>query len=125
MLFVMLVALLVGVSGCTGGARATSWTGLTVVDGTVYAADLDKIAALDAATSETLWTFPEDTQNDPRGVFQATPTVGEGYVIAASQVPPYGPSQALPAALPAPMSKAAPSAVASSSSATTMAMSMR
>jgi outer membrane protein assembly factor BamB len=89
-LFALLAVLLVGVSGCTGGARATSWTGLTIVDGTVYAADLDKIAALDAATGETLWTFPEDTQNDPRGIFQATPVVGEGYVIAASQVPPRG-----------------------------------
>jgi outer membrane protein assembly factor BamB len=89
-LFALLTALLVGVSGCTGGARATSWTGLTIVDGTVYAADLDKIVALDAATGETLWTFPQDPQEDYRGLFQATPTVGEGYVIAPSQVPPRG-----------------------------------
>ena len=90
MLFVMLAALLVGVSGCTGGARATSWTGLTVVDGTVYAADLDKIVALNPADGEIVWTFPEDPENDSRGLFQATPTLGEGYVIAASQVPPRG-----------------------------------
>lgn len=87
-LFALLAALLVGVSGCTGGVRATSWTGLTVVGNTVYAADLDKVVALDAATGEIVWTFPADPREDSRGLFQALPTVGEGYVIAASQVPP-------------------------------------
>lgn len=89
-LYAALAALLVGVSGCTGGIQATSWTGLTIVGDTLYAADLDKVVALNAATGETVWAFPADPKADSRGLFQVLPTVGEGYVIAASQVPPRG-----------------------------------
>jgi len=89
-LFAVLAALLAGTSGCTGGIQATSWTGLTVVNSTVYAADLDKVVALNAATGEVMWAFPADPKKDSRGIFQVLPTIGEGYVIAPSQVPPRG-----------------------------------
>lgn len=89
-LFAVWAALLAGTSGCTGGIQATSWTGLAVSNGTVYAADLDKVVALDATTGKVLWAFPANPKEDPRGIFQALPTIGEGYVIAPSQVPPRG-----------------------------------
>lgn len=83
----MLAAVILSVSGCTGGVRASSWTGLTVVDERLYAADLEQVVALNAADGEPLWAFPEDPKKDGRGAFYVTPAVGEGYVIVASYVP--------------------------------------
>ncbi len=65
-----------------------SWTGLTVVGETMYAADVEQIRALNAADGKILWSFPENPQdnNSNRGVFYIAPTVGEGLVIVASQI---------------------------------------
>lgn len=87
----VLVALIVSVSGCTGGAvRPTSWTGLTVVGEVLYAADLEQIVALNAADGKPLWVFPQDPKEDKRGIFYVTPAVDEALVIVASQIPASG-----------------------------------
>jgi len=87
----MLAVLLSGVSGCAGGVvRPTSWTGLTVAEDRLYAADLKQVVALDAADGELLWAFPEDPKESNRGLFYATPAVDDERVIVASQVPPAG-----------------------------------
>ena len=48
----VMAALLLATSGCAGGARAASWTGLTIAGDTLYAADLEqaraRVAALEA-----------------------------------------------------------------------------
>jgi outer membrane protein assembly factor BamB len=64
-----------------------SWTGLTAVGERLYAADLTQVVVLDAATSDRVWSFPNDPQEDGRGVFYVTPAVDEEYVVVASQVP--------------------------------------
>jgi eukaryotic-like serine/threonine-protein kinase len=87
----MLTVLLLGVSGCTGAARPTSWTGLTVVGDSLYAADLQQIVVLNTADGETTgWAFPQDPAEDRRGSFYVTPAVEEGIVFVASQVPASG-----------------------------------
>lgn len=83
----MLAALLLATSGCAGGARASSWTGLTVVGDRLYAADLQQARAMDAASGDTLWTFPRDPEESNQGLFYATPAVSEGgQVFFASQL---------------------------------------
>jgi outer membrane protein assembly factor BamB len=82
----ILAALLLGVSGCAGGVRATSWTGMTVVGDRLYAADLEQVVALSAADGELLWAFPGDTRES----FYVTPAVDERHVIVASEVPASG-----------------------------------
>lgn len=89
-LLAVLAALLLGVSGCAG-AQASSWTGLTIVEDKLYAADLQQVLAFSTADGEVLWAFPENTEKENhRGAFYAAPAVGERYVIVASQVPPSG-----------------------------------
>ncbi|MBL7063098.1 MAG: PQQ-like beta-propeller repeat protein [Anaerolineae bacterium] len=95
----VLAALLLGVSGCAGGARASSWTGLTIVGESLYAADLQQVVVLDTADGSPLWAFPENLPGNTRwgfpadldqgkcGFFYVTPAVGEGRVIVASQTP--------------------------------------
>ncbi|NLF02095.1 MAG: PQQ-like beta-propeller repeat protein [Anaerolineales bacterium] len=85
-----LIVLALSLSGCAGGALTTSWTGLTVEDDSVYAADLQQIVRLDAATGDVVWAFPADPKEDKRGSFYVTPAVGEGYVIGAADVPAGG-----------------------------------
>jgi outer membrane protein assembly factor BamB len=80
--------LLLGASGCAGGARATSWTGLTIVGDRLYAADLEQVVALNAADGQTLWVFSGDA--DARESFYVAPAVEEGYVIVASHMPAGG-----------------------------------
>ena len=83
----MLAALVLATSGCAGGVRASSWTGLSVVGDRLYAADLQQARAMDAATGETLWTFPRNQEEENRGLFYATPAVSEdGQVFFASQL---------------------------------------
>ncbi|MGD9001759.1 MAG: PQQ-binding-like beta-propeller repeat protein [Anaerolineae bacterium] len=83
----MLAALLLATSGCAGGVRASSWTGLTVVGDTLYAADLQQARAMDAGNGETLWTFPRNPQDNNQGLFYATPAVSDaGRVFFASQI---------------------------------------
>ncbi len=87
---VVLSVLLMSVSGCAGGARPMSWTGLTVVDEMVYAPDLEQFRVLNAADGEPVWVFPKSTEDERRGVFYVTPAVDEKHVIVASQVPASG-----------------------------------
>lgn len=87
----MLAALLLGMSGCTGGtARPTSWVGLAAVGERLYAADLEQAQALNAADGKSLWVFPKDPKEDKRGSFHVTPAVDEEHVIVASQMPATG-----------------------------------
>ena len=87
----VLMALLLSVSGCAGGAaQPTSWMGLTIVGERLYAADLEQVVALNVADDELLWAFPDDPKEERRGTFHVTPAVSEGYVIVASQVPGSG-----------------------------------
>jgi len=83
----MFAALLLATSGCAGGVRASSWTGLTVVDDTLYVADLQQARAMNATDGETLWTFPRNPEENNQGLFYATPAVSdEGQVFFASQL---------------------------------------
>ena len=83
----MLGALLLATSGCAGGVRASSWTGLTVVGDRLYAADLQQARAMNATTGDTVWTFPRNPQEDSRGLFYATPAVSDaGRVFFASEL---------------------------------------
>jgi len=86
----MLAALIFVMSGCSGGARPTSWTGLTVVGERLYAADLEQVRVMNAADGDLVWVFPMDPAEDKRGTFYATPVVDDGRVIVASQVPSGG-----------------------------------
>jgi len=90
MLLAILAALLLGASGCSGSARATSWTGLNVVGDVLYAADLERVQALDVTAGDPVWTFPKDTEDDGRGIFYVTPAVEGELVVVASQVPSSG-----------------------------------
>lgn len=83
--FVMMAALLLGVSGCAGGARAKSWTGLAVVGEKLYASDVEQARAMNATNSETVWTFPKNPKDANRGVFHSSPVVGDGRVFVTSQ----------------------------------------
>ncbi len=83
----MLAALLLTTSGCAGGVRASSWTGLTVVDEKLYLADLQQARAMNATNGETLWTFPSNPEENNQGLFYATPAVSDGgQVFFASQL---------------------------------------
>ncbi len=99
----VLAVLLIGVSGCAGGAvRATSWTGLTVVEDELYVADLQQVAVLNGEDASIAWTFPGSEEEEGSGiwlsqgeltdstrgaVFYVAPAVSEGRVIVASQAP--------------------------------------
>jgi len=83
----MLAVLLLATSGCAGGVRASSWTGLTVVGDRLYAADIQQARAMDMASGETLWIFPQNPEENNRGQFYATPAVSDGQqVFFASQL---------------------------------------
>ncbi len=74
-------------SGCAGGVRASSWTGLAVAGDMLYVADLQQARAMDAISGETLWTFPRNPEENNQGLFYATPAVSdEGQVFFASQL---------------------------------------
>lgn len=90
MLLALLAALLVGASGCSGAARATSWTGLTIAGNRLFVADLEQVRALNLTDGETIWSFPNDPKQDGRGLFYVAPAVDEEYVIVASQIPQSG-----------------------------------
>ena len=89
-LLAMLAALLVGASGCSGAARATSWTGLTIAEDRLFVADLEQVRALNVTDGETIWDYPNEPQDDGRGVFYVAPAVDEERVVVASQIPPSG-----------------------------------
>ena len=81
------LAAMLTASGCAPGDRAASWTGITIVGESLYAADLQQARAMEATTGTTVWTFPADPEEVDRGLFYATPAVIEGgLVIVASEV---------------------------------------
>ena len=65
--------------GCARGGRHESWPGLTLVDGIIYAANLENIEALDAESGALYWSFPGDTEEDGLGPFYTPPTYVEDY----------------------------------------------
>lgn len=82
-----LAALLLATSGCAGGVRASSWTGLTVVGDRLYAADLQQARVMDRTSGETFWTFPRNPEEGNQGLFYATPAVSDGgHVFFASEL---------------------------------------
>lgn len=82
-----LAALLLATSGCAGGVRASSWTGLTVAGDRLYAADLQQARAMDKSNGEILWIFPRNPEESSQGLFYATPAVSDGgHVFFASQL---------------------------------------
>ncbi len=72
------VFVLILLVGCQGGGRHESWPGLLATDGTLYAANFERVQALNAETGRAYWSFPAE---ETRGVgpFYATP------VLAADQ----------------------------------------
>lgn len=82
----ILAGLLLSVTGCAAGTRASSWTGLNAAGETLYAADLEQARALNAETGETIWTFPQDPEESDKGAFHAAPAVGDGRVFTTSQM---------------------------------------
>jgi outer membrane protein assembly factor BamB len=88
-LVTVLVVLLSGTSGCTcGGVQATSWTGMTLKDGKIYAADLQQIQILGTSTDGELVQSTPVTSTV--GLLYPAPAVGDGYLIVAGQMPPQG-----------------------------------
>ncbi len=69
--------LFVVLTGCAGGGlRHESWPGLLVDDGTVYAANLERVQALNAETGKLLWSFPDETDKNQRP-FYSTPVIAK------------------------------------------------
>lgn len=98
-LLIVLVVLLVSTSGCVcgGGPQATSWTGLTLQDGKIYAADLTQIQILETDGELVQSVVPKNPKDDDKntaGLLYVAPAVGEGYLIVAGQSPSRGFSQA-------------------------------
>ncbi|HEC33394.1 MAG TPA: hypothetical protein ENI37_01595 [Chloroflexi bacterium] len=81
-LILLLVASIL--SGCGGGTRPTTWTGLVVGDGVVYAADLEQVRALDAETGEVLWSFPDEPNLREYGPFYTVALLDEEVLFATS-----------------------------------------
>lgn len=69
----LFLLLAVWLTGCAGGVHQVSWPGLTVAEGVIYAANVDQVVALDAATGNLLWGFPE--KGNARLGFYAQPVV--------------------------------------------------
>jgi outer membrane protein assembly factor BamB len=90
-LLIVLVVLLAGTSGCVcGGApRASSWTGFTLQDGKIYAADLQQVLVL-GTDGELIQSIPQDPEDNTVGLIHVTPAVGEDYVIVVGQLAPRG-----------------------------------
>ena len=61
-------------TGCRGGAPATSWPGLTVAEDVVYVAAGAKVYALEAETGNQKWEFPTE---EGKGPFYAAPAVAQ------------------------------------------------
>lgn len=76
---VALVLLMAVLSGCAGGKlRHESWPGLTVGDGIIYAANLERVQAFNAETGKWLWSYPEESDKNLRP-FYSTPVLAEEY----------------------------------------------
>lgn len=67
--------LLLALTGCMGsGLRHESWPGLTVADGILYAANLERVQAIDAETGKLYWSYPEEGDKNVRP-FYSTPVL--------------------------------------------------
>lgn len=74
--FIVLLALLSGCAG--GGLRHESWPGLTVDEGTIFAANLERVQAFNAETGKLLWSYPDEADKDLRP-FYSTPVLAKDY----------------------------------------------
>lgn len=70
------VLLLIVLSGCQGGLRHESWPGMSLVDDTLYVANLERVQAVNAETGKVYWSFPPEEDNDVRP-FYSTPILAE------------------------------------------------
>lgn len=78
-LIIGLVLALFILVGCARGGRHESWPGMTLVDGVIYAANLEAVQALDAETGALYWSFPGEAEEDDLGPFYTPPTYVEDY----------------------------------------------
>jgi len=83
----LLLALGVAVilSGCSGGVRPTGWTNLIVDEDTVYAADVDQVRVLDAATGAVSWAFPPEADLRTYGPFYTVARDGNTLLVTANE----------------------------------------
>ena len=72
------IVLLAALSGCAGGVRYESWPGLIVDEGTIYAANLERVQAFTAETGKLLWSFPDEIGKNVRP-FYSTPVLAKEY----------------------------------------------
>ena len=70
-------------SGCGGGVHATTWTGLVVHEGVVYAADLEQVRALDAESGAVLWLFPAEPDMREYGPFYTVTLLEETLFVTS------------------------------------------
>ena len=63
--------LIIVLSGCRGGLRHESWPGMTLVDNTLYVANLERVQAVNAETGKVYWSFPPESDNDVRPFYSA------------------------------------------------------
>jgi outer membrane protein assembly factor BamB len=78
-LIAVFVLLLVTLSGCGGGGlRHESWPGLTVDEGTIFAANLERVQAFNAETGKLLWSYPDEADKNLRP-FYSTPVLAKDY----------------------------------------------
>jgi outer membrane protein assembly factor BamB len=89
---IVLTVLLASTSGgcvCGGGPQASSWTGLTLQNDRIYAADLQQVRVL-GTDGELIQSIPQDPKDNTIGLIYIAPSVGEDYLIVAGQNPPRG-----------------------------------
>ena len=78
-LLVGLLLALTLLTGCGGGGlRHESWPGLSVVDGTIYAANLERVQAFNAETGKLYWSFPDEGDKNVRP-FYSTPVLASEF----------------------------------------------
>ncbi len=77
-LLLVVIVLAIALTGCSGGLRQSSWPGLISVDGTLYAADLEQIEALNAETGKLYWSFPTAAEKGV-GPFYSTPVLAPDF----------------------------------------------
>jgi len=80
-LLVGLLLALTLLTGCGGGGlRHESWPGLSVVDGTIYAANLERVQAFNAETGKLYWSFPDEGDKNVRP-FYSTPVLASEFGV--------------------------------------------
>jgi outer membrane protein assembly factor BamB len=79
----VLLGVLVLLTGCGGGAPASSWFGVVADVDTVYLAANEQLLALDLENGTELWAFPPEPDKEI-GSFYATPLLTQDEVIVGS-----------------------------------------